>query len=129
MEEVEVRQLFLIILNTYSGFQYDDDKVEIWVDILHDVPFELAQVNLRKYIRNAENKFPPHPGALAESAVQRSDGPYVLNAAETRLMLDERDREYNQKAIPMPDHIRERMKSLVQPKRAISGTAGPESTT
>jgi hypothetical protein len=128
MEEADVLKLFMIIDNSYSGFAYDDDKVDIWMLILSDVPFDLAQINLWKYIRNPENKFPPHPGALAESAVQSSNGPYILNAEETRLMLDDRDREYNKKAIKLPDHTRERVKLIGLPQRTIAGADRPGSS-
>lgn len=112
MVQVEIRQLFLIILNTYSNFAYDDDKVEIWTDILKNVPFELAQRNLRTYIQNPANTFPPHPGALAESPTQRINGPDIPNAEETLQML--KDRERDQAPRQIPEFVRERMKLLGQ---------------
>lgn len=117
MKESQIRQLFLIIINTYSNFVYDDYKVELWREILDDVPYEMAQKNLWAYIRDPENKFPPHPGALAETRVQRSEGPYIPNAAETRQMLDERDRQLSL-AVPMPAQLREELKHLAERKRS-----------
>jgi hypothetical protein len=128
MEEVEVRLLFLIILNSYNGFAYDDDKVNTWTDLLWDVPFVQAQSNLRKYILNTENKFPPHPGVLAETMVQRSEGPYIPNAAETRLMLEERDRVNQSLVIPMPAYTREELRQLVKSRDSVSGNGTDEST-
>jgi hypothetical protein len=104
----------LIILNAYNSFIYDDDKVAIWVEILKDVPFELAQANLRKYIRDPENKFPPHPGALAVTQTQYSSGPYIPNAEETLRMLEEREVQFRLKGAAPPENLREVVRSLVR---------------
>lgn len=111
MREVEIRQLFLIILNTYSGFQYDDFKVAVWEELLRDTPFGLAQANLRRYIRNPENKYPPHPGVLAETASGGASGPDIPNAIETRRMLDEMDKTRLALMGP-PKQLREAVKQL-----------------
>ncbi|MFD0682401.1 MULTISPECIES: hypothetical protein [unclassified Paenibacillus] len=63
MNESEVRKLFLVIQNTYNGFDYDDDKVAVWQDVLKETPFELAQRNLRAHILTV--KFPPVPSEIA----------------------------------------------------------------
>jgi hypothetical protein len=126
VKEYEIRELFLKISNFYNNFLYDDYKVELWRETLDDIPYHLANSNLLRYIRNPENKFPPHPGALSESAVQSSNGPYVLNAEETRLMLDDGDHDYNQTAVKLPEHIRERVKHLGLPLPTIAGTDGSE---
>lgn len=114
---MEIRQLFLILLNTYN-FYYDDDKVAVWTNILADVPFTTAQKNLRNYILNPENEYPPHPGALAQTNVERSAGPQILNAVETRIMLDQMDAERQQAPSRVPEHIKERVKLLGLPARS-----------
>lgn len=128
MREVEVRQLFLIIFNAYNGFAYDDDKVVIWTDILEDVPFEQAQSNLRRYIRNPENKFPPHPGALAETQTQNAEGPYIPDAEETRRMLNEQDQQYQLTAGAIPDNLREVVRNIGRSKSSTAGNRADEST-
>lgn len=117
MQEIEVRQLFLIILNTYHGFQFDDTKVKIWLDLLKDVPFDRAQRNLRNYIKNPSNQFPPHPGVLAATVAQLAKGPHVPGVEETRLLLQEYDELFrrHQANTQLPDGIRERVKSLAGP--------------
>ena len=109
MNESEVRKLFLIIENTYHGFSYDDMKVAIWLDLLRDVPFELAQRNLRKHIMT--EKFPPTVAELSRKP--EHDGPYIPGAEETRLMLEARDKEWS-KAVPMPSGLKEKVKELVR---------------
>lgn len=90
MKESEIRKIFLVIENAYGGvFVYDDYKVELWRKTLEDVPYDLAEDNLHRYIRNPDNRFPPHPGVLAERPVQAAEGPYIPNVEETRAMLDE----------------------------------------
>jgi len=109
--ETEVRKLFLIIQNTYSNFVWDDVKVKIWADLLRDTPFDMAQRNLREYIMNPDEKFPPHPGVLARRP--ETQGRYVPNAEETRRMLDEMDRQ-RERAVPMPEEFRRRLKLLAR---------------
>lgn len=114
MKESEIRRLFLRIGNFYSGFAYDDFRVEEWRLLLEDVPFARASENLATYTLNPANTYPPHPGVLASSPIQQSSGPAILNAEETRLMLKNRDEEYSKKAVPMPNHVKEAVKRLAQ---------------
>ncbi len=111
MKESELRMLFLRISNFYSGFSYDDYKVEEWVGLLEHVSYDRACTNLASYALNPMNEYPPHPGILAASNVQQSSGPAVLNAAETMIMLEDRERE-QQSFVSMPDHVKEAAKQL-----------------
>lgn len=115
MKELDIRKLFLILQNTYSSFQQDDDKVAIWTDILWDTPFEQAQVNLRRYILDPRNLYPPHPGVLAEKPLQRANGPYVPNVEETRRMLLASD-QARLTSVPAPESFREAVRKLGEPK-------------
>jgi hypothetical protein len=114
VKESEIRRLFLRIGNFYSSFAYDDYKVEEWRLLLENVPFARATENLAAYTLNPANTFPPHPGVLASSAIQQSVGPAILNAAETQLMLEGRDQEYDSPIVRMPEQLRERMKRFGQ---------------
>lgn len=81
MKRDEVMQLFWVMNYTYPNFNADsEEKIDIWHDLLKDVPFERAQRNLRAYIMDANNKYPPHPGELAKT---KSD---VLTAWRTPLI-------------------------------------------
>jgi hypothetical protein len=88
MNEIEVKKLFLIINETYSNFSISDVKITIWADLLREVPFDRAQRNLRSYVMDSNNKFPPHPGELAKSHLQEAQGRYVPDAAETRALIE-----------------------------------------
>lgn len=111
MKESELRILFLRIANFYSGFSYDDFKVEEWLELLRHVSFERAADNLAAYTLNPNNEFPPHPGILAASIVQRSSGPVVLDATETRSMLENYEQE---SLVRMPDHVKEAAKRIAE---------------
>jgi hypothetical protein len=113
VKESEILKLFSVIQNTYNAFVFDRLKTELWRDLLQDTSFELAQSNLRRYILNPENRFPPHPGILAESPVQSCLGNYIPNAQETRLMLEERDRLFlSNGSSSIPESAKERMRQL-----------------
>ena len=108
MKESEIRKIFLVIENAYGGvFAYDDYKVELWRKTLEDVPYELAEENLRRYIRNPDNRFPPHPGALAQQAVEEAIGPYIPNVEETRAMLAEMYDRNTLPPAPLPPCVAE----------------------
>lgn len=113
MKESEILKLFSVIQNTYNAFVFDRYKTELWLDLLQHTPFELAQDNLRRYILGSENRFPPHPGILAEIPELKFEGNYVPNVEDTialvenhRLMLIEK------LATAIPESAIERMRQL-----------------
>lgn len=120
MKETELIKLFATIQNTYSGFAFDRFKIQLWLDLLKNVPFELAQNNLRRYLMDPENKFPPHPGVLAATPTANAGGPAIPDAAETRMMLDELDRLALLPPAPIPEHFREAVKRLGEPSNSRS---------
>lgn len=123
MNEIEVKKLFLIINNTYPNFPIDDIKITIWADLLRDVPFERAQSNLRSYVMDSNNKFPPHPGELAKSNLQETQGRYVPNAAETRTLLDKLRGERNNEVLMLPQsalEMKERLKEIAGKQHYLS---------
>jgi hypothetical protein len=122
VKEIEIRQLFLIILNTYNGFAITDAKAEIWADILQDIPFEMARHNLWGYIRNPENNFPPHPGVLADTGERHIIGPYIPNVEETQLYLQQRKLELMEPMAPIPELLRERMRQIGRNESPTTGT-------
>jgi hypothetical protein len=78
-----VKQLFLIINNTYPNFPIDDVKIAIWYDMLKDFPFEVAQTNLRKHIDTRE--FVPTIAEL--KSLHLLNGPYIPDAESTMTQL------------------------------------------
>lgn len=110
-----MKRIFLIIQNAYSQFETDHIKAKIWADLLWDTPFELAQKNLRRYIMNPENKYPPHPGELAKRPSSVSQGVDVPNVLETRLSLEREARDREQiAAAALPPGMKERLRQLAR---------------
>lgn len=92
MKESEIRELFMIIRNFYSYFSYDDFTVQLWLDALRKVPFEIAERNLKRHVQHG--KFPPTVAELSVGIHQNPEGRYIPGVDETRVMLDEMEREY-----------------------------------
>lgn len=69
MKISEVGKLFDKIIEFYPAFTGTASKLQSWHEALTDIPFELAQSNLKKYVADPENKYPPHPGALAKKPI------------------------------------------------------------
>ncbi|MGG1673304.1 hypothetical protein ACIFOE_22235 [Paenibacillus sp. NRS-1783] len=65
----EVGELFDKIVEFYPAFTGDLSKMESWHEALQDVPFPLAHSNLMKYATDPDNKYAPHPGALAKRPI------------------------------------------------------------
>lgn len=86
MNESHIRKLFLVLENSMP-FAYDDYKVELWRSLLHYVPYEVAQENLRRYLLTPpERRYPIYPGVLAAGCQTG-----IPSAIETRAMLQRRE--------------------------------------
>jgi hypothetical protein len=102
MNKMEVKQLFLIINNCYQNFLFDEIKINIWLDLLREIPFEVAQRNLRKHIK--ENKFVPTPAdIICQDPNQFTD--YGKLKSETNERL-KRMSEYEKLAIDCPEELK-----------------------
>jgi hypothetical protein len=67
----ETGLLFDEIISYYPAFESrakDDPTgmIEKWQRILHDTPLDYAIKRLEQYASQSENRFAPHPGALAK---------------------------------------------------------------
>jgi len=123
MNDIEVKKLFLIINETYSNFPISDVKITIWADLLREVPFDRAQRNLRSYVMDSNNKFPPHPGELAKSQLEITQGRHVPDAAETRTFLEKCRGERTNEVPMLPQsalEMKERLKQLAGKQHYLS---------
>lgn len=70
MNKKEVGMLLDEVAIYYPSFvfqQRQDDKREIrdkWHKVLEDTPYDIAVSLLEVYVRNPDNRYAPHPGAL-----------------------------------------------------------------
>lgn len=57
MVKAEVSKLLAIFAAAYPRFDVNDIKLQLWFEMLQDIPYELAQVAVKKLI--CERNFPP----------------------------------------------------------------------
>jgi len=107
------------IAGAYRSFRTaDDDQVEqevaVWYDILQDVPNQLAIEKTRELCRT-KTKFPPTPGEIYQACQGQPRSFYELQREQ-----EEADQlalaEYNEKAVPMPEHVRVQLEQLLEKK-------------
>jgi hypothetical protein len=110
LNKSEVWKLFEKIVYSYPSFTGESEKATAWHEMLAKVPYDLALANLKRYASVPVNKYPPHPGALADRTGQNTEGNYVPNAEETRL-LDEQD-QMLLTGSGIPESALERMRQL-----------------
>ncbi|MDY7993341.1 replicative helicase loader/inhibitor [Paenibacillus polymyxa] len=110
--------LMKYISKAYRSFVIDEREVEsevqVWHDLLREVPFETAIEKTRMLCQTNE-KWAPTPAEIYQ-ACQPEQSYYALQRAEERadtLALQ----EYLEQAVPMPDHIRKRLEKLQSSRR------------
>lgn len=57
MVMVEVSKLLAVVAAAYSRFEVNEIKQQLWFEMLKDIPYEAAQVSLKKHI--CESPYPP----------------------------------------------------------------------
>lgn len=119
MDRTGVILLMKYIAGAYRSFRTaDDDQAEqevvVWHDILQDIPNQLAMKKTRELCR-INTKFPPTPAEIYQACQAQPRSFYELQRAE-----EEADRlalaEYNEKAVPMPEHVRVQLEQLLKKK-------------
>lgn len=84
-----------------------DAVITTWHDILENIPNEVAYTATRELCR-VRPKFAPDPAEIYLACTVQEKSFYELQRQEEeteQLALE----EYFEKAVPMPDHIRERL--------------------
>ncbi|MEK5378028.1 replicative helicase loader/inhibitor [Paenibacillus sp. FSL P2-0173] len=108
MKQTETASFLAVIKTAYPYFEITVPVTKLWHQMLADIPYEVAKERLGKHIRTS--KFAP---TISDICTEEDTQPsfYELQRAEEQaeaLALE----EYNQQAVPMPDHIRERLERL-----------------
>lgn len=68
MTKVDVAKLLTMIAAMYPRFEITDFKIELWFDMIADIPFIVAQTALKKVMM--ESEFPPTVAQLRKAAVE-----------------------------------------------------------
>jgi sulfur carrier protein ThiS len=103
-----------LITNVYQNFEINDVlKIDVWYGILREMDFATAKRNLLEHCRIS--KFPPTPADIIKAENQETSYYALLRQEEQQEQLALA--AYNEEAVPMPDHIRKRLESLVQKRK------------
>lgn len=73
MTKSEVARLFERIVYYYPAFTGDIEKINAWHEVLGRTLIDQAMTNLKQHVSDPDNKYPPHPGALAKSLDSKTD--------------------------------------------------------
>lgn len=109
MKQTETASFLAMIKTAYPFFEVTEPGVRLWHMMLEEIDFKTAQARLANHIRTS--KFAPTISEILNPAASEEKSFYELQRAEEeaeRIALA----EYNQKAIPMPEHIRKRFERL-----------------
>ncbi|MBJ6362120.1 replicative helicase loader/inhibitor [Paenibacillus sp. GCM10012307] len=98
MNRRELSDLLKRIKRAYSNFYLPDHPSEIetlkailddWHDYLVDIPFKQAAQNLKRYVLDPGQRYPPHPGALAQPLETDMDRYFERQQAEGQYTLEQ----------------------------------------
>lgn len=73
MQASEVAQLVAVIAAAYPSFEVDKARIAVWVQMIGDLDYELAETAVRRHI--ALSRFPPTIAEIREQALVASRGP------------------------------------------------------
>lgn len=114
MKQTETANFLAMIKTAYPFFEVTEPGVRLWHMMLDDLDLKTAQRRLANHIRSS--KYAPTIAEIVNPTPSEEKSFYELQRAE-----EEADRlalaEYNEHAIPMPEHIREKLERLLENKR------------
>ncbi|MEC0107251.1 hypothetical protein P4H27_09915 [Paenibacillus taichungensis] len=117
MKISEVGKLFDKIIEFYPAFTGTASKLQSWHEALTDIPFELAQSNLKKYVADPDNKYPPHPGALAKKPVFTDSDRYHTGLKTSGQRTLQENKKLSIGAVGPTEEQRRKVRDLLEQKR------------
>jgi hypothetical protein len=112
----EVGRLFDKIIEFYPAFTGTASKLQSWHDALNDIPFELAESNLKKYVADPENKYPPHPGALAKKPIVTESDRYHAGLKKSGQRILTTNEKLSIGAVGPTEEQRRKVRDLLEKK-------------
>jgi len=76
----EIAKLLAVLAASYPKFEVDDLKVHVWHEMLQDIPYDVAQVAVKKII--LEKTFAPSIAEFREEVINLTSPSRETNAAE-----------------------------------------------
>ncbi|MDU5949415.1 MAG: replicative helicase loader/inhibitor [Paenibacillus macerans] len=116
MKQTEAAKFLSMIKTAYPFFEITEPGTRLWHMMLQDIDFKTAQRRLAHHIRTS--KFAPTISEIVQDPEGEPSYYDLLRQEEQQEQLALQ--AYDEKAVPMPDHIRERLERLVE-KRKVSG--------
>lgn len=113
MKQTETANFLAMIKTAYPFFEVTEAGVRLWHSMLADLDYKTAQKRLANHIRSS--KFAPTISEIVNPAPFEEKSFYQLQREQEeadQLALD----EYNEKAVPMPEHIRVQLDRLLKKK-------------
>lgn len=109
MNKNEVIDLFKVISAAMPHTEIERPTIDIYAELLTDVPFEVARKNVVEHFRT--NRFLPTPSEVRNGYTDAHE----RQKRETQAFIREQEQR---KPIPVPAHIKERMDKLFGRERA-----------
>lgn len=94
-----------MITTAYPTVELTDERMLLWAQMLKDMPFLRAQMNLREHILSS--RFPPTIADIVRQDMVQSIN-YEMQRQETIAMFDEMKR-WEEQAVPLPERLRPKM--------------------
>lgn len=103
--------LLTVAKRVHPSFSVEDEfTFGIWFELVNEIPFEVAQANLKEHLRKSE--YPPKPASLVGDYFSKSElSVYDQQAIEQRelmLAIETPDNE----CVPMPDSVERAIEQL-----------------
>ncbi|MFK4167665.1 replicative helicase loader/inhibitor [Paenibacillus lautus] len=113
MKQTETANFLAMIKTAYPFFEVTEAGVRLWHTMLIDLDYKTAQKRLANHIRSS--KFAPTISEIVNPAPFEEKSFYELQREQ-----EEADRlalaEYNEKAVPMPEHVKIQLEQLLDKK-------------
>lgn len=115
MTKAEIWRLIGRIVQYYPSFAAkteaeDEARAEAWYEVLRDVSFDHAMENLRRYVADPDNRWPPHPGVLAADLESAKYHEHMIAAG--RQALEDHDRRL-EAAVPPPADVSRKVREIL----------------
>lgn len=125
MNRTQVLWLLNYLSAAYRSFTIDSEEAEgvvnVWIDILQDIPFESAQEATRRLCR-IKTDFAPTPAEIYQACLDNELDLSVYQIQQReheQRMLELKEYHETEEVGPMPDSVRERLDKVFKKARVI----------
>lgn len=113
MKQTETASFLAVIKTAYPFFEISVPVTRLWHQMLQDMDYEIAKERLGYHIRSS--RFAPAISDIVNQEGTEQSFYQLQRVEEEEYALELK--EYNEKAVPMPSHLRERFERLAKERR------------